>query len=67
MRRDNGRKAVSAVRNEPAKLPGSIEEQIRRRAYELYEQRGREDGSDLEDWYRAEAEIAQKKARAAVA
>lgn len=67
MRRDNGRKAVSAVRNEPAKLPASIEEQIRRRAYELYEQRGREDGRDLEDWYRAEAEVAQKKARAAVA
>ena len=34
-----------------------IEEQIRRRAYELYEARGREDGHHLEDWQQAEAEI----------
>jgi Protein of unknown function (DUF2934) len=35
----------------------SREEQIRCRAYELYEERGREDGHDVEDWLRAEAEI----------
>jgi hypothetical protein len=35
---------------------------IRQRAYNLYEQRGREDGHDLEDWFRAEAEIFGKKA-----
>lgn len=34
-----------------------IEEQIRRRAYELYEERGRGDGHDVEDWLEAEAEI----------
>lgn len=70
MSKDTGRRAVSAVsavRNEPAKLPASIDELIRRRAYELYEERGREDGRDLEDWYRAEAEIAQKKTRTAAA
>jgi hypothetical protein len=33
------------------------EEQIQRRAYELYEARGREDGHDLENWLEAEAEI----------
>ena len=33
------------------------EEEIRRRAYELYEARGREDGYDVEDWLEAEAEI----------
>ena len=33
------------------------EEQIRRRAYELYEARSRGDGHDLEDWLEAEAEI----------
>ena len=32
-------------------------EEIRRRAYELYEARGRGDGHDLEDWLEAEAEI----------
>jgi CheY-like chemotaxis protein len=30
-----------------------LENQIRLRAYELYEARGREDGHELEDWFRA--------------
>lgn len=30
---------------------------VAHRAYELYESRGRQDGHDLEDWYRAEAEL----------
>jgi hypothetical protein len=34
-----------------------IEQQIQQRAYELYEQRGRTDGHDLEDWLQAECEI----------
>ena len=33
-----------------------LQKQIRVRAYELYEQRGREDGRDLEDWLQAETE-----------
>lgn len=37
-------------------------EQIRRRAHELYEARGREEGHDLEDWLQAEAEIVGGKA-----
>jgi hypothetical protein len=37
-----------------------ILEQIRFRAYELFEQRGRLDGFDQEDWSRAEAEILAK-------
>lgn len=67
MSKDTGRKAVSAVHNELANLSASIDEVIRHRAYELYEERGREDGRDLEDWFRAEAEIAQKKTRTAAA
>ena len=39
-----------------------LEHQIRLRAQELYEARGREDGHALDDWLRAEAEIMQKKA-----
>jgi len=35
----------------------SLEEQIRRRAYELYVERGSESGSELDDWLRAEEEI----------
>ena len=37
-------------------------ENIRRRAHELYEARGQEDGHDLEDWLQAEAENAANKA-----
>jgi hypothetical protein len=40
----------------------NIEEEIRRRAYELYEARGRQDGHDVDDWLRAEAEIKAKTA-----
>jgi Protein of unknown function (DUF2934) len=42
--------------------PQELEHQIRLRAQELYEARGREDGHALDDWLRAEAEIMQKKA-----
>jgi hypothetical protein len=54
------------MRNPPTKKTATFgrtvaeansEEQIRLRAYELYETRGREDGHDLEDWFEAEAEI----------
>jgi DUF2934 family protein len=44
-----------------------LQEQIRRRAYELYEQRGRDDGHELDDWLRAESELAQQKAMTAAA
>jgi Protein of unknown function (DUF2934) len=40
-----------------------LQEQIRRRAYKLYEQRGRDDGHDLADWLRAESEVTQQKAK----
>lgn len=38
-------------------LSNPIEERIRRRAYQLYEQRGRVDGLALHDWLKAEGEI----------
>ena len=34
-----------------------IQERIAQRAYELFEERGREHGNDLDDWLRAESEI----------
>jgi DUF2934 family protein len=37
----------------------SLEEQIRRRAYELYVQRGNQSGSELDDWLQAEEEMLQ--------
>jgi hypothetical protein len=44
-----------------------IEQQIQQRAYELYEQRGRTDGHDLDDWLQAEYEIKGTQANAATA
>ena len=45
----------------PAEKASSEEAQIRARAYELYQQRGGEDGHDAEDWLRAEEEISQTR------
>ena len=36
---------------------GKHEELIRTRAYELYVERGMEDGHEVEDWLRAEEEV----------
>jgi hypothetical protein len=45
----------------------TLEEQIRLRAYELYEARGREHGHDREDWLQAEGEILGKQRKATAA
>ena len=44
-----------------------LEYQIRLRAYQLYEARGRKDGHELEDWFRAKEELTIKKFRTATA
>jgi len=36
---------------------GNVDEVIRARAYELYVERGMEDGHEVEDWLRAEEEV----------
>jgi len=41
-----------------------VQDQIRRRAFELYEQRGHSAGHELEDWLQAEAEVKQTSAAA---
>ena len=43
--------------NQPRKAPIDLQEEVRRRAYQLYEQRGMLDGFELEDWLQAEAEV----------
>ena len=45
----------------------NLEEAIRRRAYELYEQRGRRDGHDVDDWLRAEADVKHSAAKTIMA
>jgi len=55
---ENGSQAQSSV---PSFVPSSVagrEDEIRRRAYELYEQRGRQEGGAEQDWFRAESEVA---------
>jgi len=47
----------------PVALPASLQEQIRCRAYQHYEERGKMDGHDLEDWLLAEAEIMSHQVR----
>jgi hypothetical protein len=42
----------------------SLEERIRRRAYELYVERGNESGSELDDWLQAEEEIQRAEEQA---
>src|SRR6266849_1009261 len=39
-----------------------LEERIRVRAYQLYEQRGKRNGYALDDWLQAEAELTERRA-----
>ena len=46
-------------------LPTVIEEEdIARRAFQLYEARGREDGHDLESWVQARQELEDQRRKA---
>jgi Protein of unknown function (DUF2934) len=44
-----------------------LQEQIRRRAYELYEERGKDYGHELADWLQAESEVTPRKSKAMTA
>jgi len=59
---------TSLTETQPTKSPFDLlHEQIRIRAFELYELRGREDGHDLDNWLQAESEIVQQRAKAVAA
>ena len=47
-----------------ARKPVDVTPQIAKRAYELYEQRGRQDGRAVQDWVLAEREIRKDEAKA---
>jgi len=57
---------LGVVKTEPRKsgspnlVPINLDDEIRRRAYELYQQRGTASGSEAEDWLTAEREIKQR-------
>lgn len=59
------RSTSDPIPNHNKQVPADREEQIRRRAYDLYEQRGRVDGHDMDDWLQAEAELSGKSKTAA--
>jgi hypothetical protein len=44
-------------------MPSDLKSQITRRAYELYEDRGRKDRSAVQDWEQAEQEIRKDDAK----
>jgi hypothetical protein len=50
-------KSISVETAQPADSNSGVQEQIRQRAYELYQQRGGHEGLELEDWLQAENEI----------
>jgi len=54
--------AETRTANSPQSAPVvDTQEQIRRRAYELFEQRGCQEGFADQDWFQAEAEILNVK------
>jgi hypothetical protein len=62
---DATKRRSAPVTNDPQEL--ELEHQIRVRAYELYEARGRKHGHELDDWLRAKEEIREKEFRTATA
>jgi hypothetical protein len=53
--------------NQTTESTSDLQEQIRRRAHELYEQRGRDDGHEIDDWLQAESEVTKQKAKTVAA
>ncbi len=58
---NGGVQTIQAPSNGGERGIGS-DDQIRRRAYEIWEQRGRQHGRDADDWFRAETEVRGKSA-----
>jgi Protein of unknown function (DUF2934) len=48
------------VRKTKNVVPINLEDEIRRRAYELYQQRAPGTGSEADDWFAAEREVMQR-------
>lgn len=54
-------KADARNKRVAAPTPSFSEDEIRQRAFELFEARGGQEGHELEDWLRAESEIRNAK------
>ncbi|MGB9361256.1 MAG: DUF2934 domain-containing protein, partial [Candidatus Sulfotelmatobacter sp.] len=55
-------KKFEVLKTEPRKnvVPINLEDEIRRRAYELYQHRDPFSGSEADDWFTAEREVMQR-------
>ena len=51
---------VEGPESQRPERPKELKDQIRFRAYEIYQQRGMIDGAELDDWLQAEEEIAEE-------
>lgn len=49
-----------AEQKRPIELPEGMWERISKRAFQLWEERGRREGADLSDWFDAEAEVMEE-------
>jgi hypothetical protein len=49
-----------AEQKRPIELPDGMWDRVARKAYELWEARGRREGSHLEDWFDAEATVMEE-------
>jgi hypothetical protein len=58
---ERGRKASAGKRAKPSPQPAR--EDIERRAYEIYLERGGGEGGEMEDWLQAERELQQRHKR----
>ena len=52
-------KKSPAISPDSAERPRPTVEEIRLRAYEIYMDRGRIDGQELDDWFQAERELTE--------
>ena len=56
--RQSKQPSTEVGREEGSEVNPAREQEIRRRAYEIYLEHGEEPGHDLEDWLQAERELA---------
>jgi hypothetical protein len=55
------RKAANPAPSPPVELIENIEDEVRQRAYELWEDSGREEGRAQDHWLQAEAEVLARR------
>jgi hypothetical protein len=58
---DNGQPGTTATRTAIPKSIRPTEDEIRMRAYHLWQARGRDHGQDRSDWYEAERQLMREK------